>query len=262
MLVSRKQLLRGKPVKVKGIGTLVPPTLGSIFELSDNEENIDKYNLFINILLIELPQFLEIAKLKSFYSQLPDEVQCQCSLFNLLLLKPDIRQTLFECLSFFIAEKIEYCDKEYCFKVIDNKGQTIGVINNDNFESVRNNLLRLNCVNKKHEEKLKFKDEKARQVYLRCQKGREEFQKAKPQNDKKYNLINLVEYVATKSHSYNFFNIWDLTIYQFNVEFQRINFYNQVDTYTKRWSTWGEDKFDFSVWYENIEILNNGGKAE
>ena len=47
MLVSCKQLLRGKSIKVKGIGTLVPPTLDSIFELSDNEENIDKMRSLI-----------------------------------------------------------------------------------------------------------------------------------------------------------------------------------------------------------------------
>jgi hypothetical protein len=115
----------------------------------------------------------------------------------------------------------------------------------------------MNCISSKELKPLKFKNKKAREIYEKCQQGRAELEKAKSQGkaDSKYSLDNLVAYVATKSFAYNFENIWNLTIYQFQEVFHRLNLYNQMEAHTRRWSTWGKEPFDFSSWYHNMEIL-------
>ena len=251
MLVTKKQLLRGKPIKVKGIGTLVPPTISDVFDLTDDYDGVDKYSLYISILEISFDKLVKLIGLERFY----DIVNENYTLFDLLIVSNKVRQILLECLSFFIAEKIKFNDVKLCFDIIDDD-KIIGHIDSNNFEELRVNLLRINCINSKVRKPLKFANKRAKEVYLECQKGRQEYEKAVAKNDSgKQSLENLVSFVATKSNRYDFFNVWNLTIYQFNELAMRLNLYNQLDTYTKRWATWGKDEFDFSAWYENIEIL-------
>lgn len=251
MLITTKQLLRGKPIKIEGVGTLISPTVGDIFDLSDNSNGVDKYSLYISILEISFDKLVKLIRLEQFY----DIVNENYTLFDLLITSNKVRQILIECLSFFIAEKIRFDKENLCFEVVD--GNTIiGQINSSNFEELRVNLLRLNCISSKIRKPLKFANKRAKEVYLQCQKGREEYEKTVAKSSsQKQSLENLVSYVATKSNCYDFFNVWNLTIYQFNELVVRLNLYNQLDTYTKRWATWGKDQFDFSSWYDNIEIL-------
>lgn len=256
-MISTQHLLRGKPIRIDGIGTLVSPTLDSIFDLSGDTDSQDKYLIYLNILRMNLQSFLKMSGLEHIYNEMSDEQKQQCSLYKLLIAEKQMRSILIECFSFFIAENIEFNQENLCFDVLSDENETVGVINEENFNSVRFNILRMNCISAQEMKPLKFKNEHARQIYEACQQGREEFEKAKQTNkvDVKFSFENLVTYVATKSQTYNFENVWNLTIYQFQQEFQRLNLYNQLDTISKRWATWGKDKFDFSAWYENIEIL-------
>lgn len=260
-MITTQQLISGKPIKCIGLGTLVPPTIGKIFELSNecnltNETKVqDKYLLYLNILRMNLQEFLKISGLEKFYEQIP---QSELSLYDFLIIQDDMRKLLSECFSFFIAEKVSFNEERLCFDVINDNNELIGEINKDNFDAVRFNLLRLNCVSAKEIKPVKFRNKRAKEVYESCRKKRAEFEQTSTKNsssDAKYDFENLVAYVATKSPNYNFFNIGGLTIYQFNMAFHKQNLYNQLDTNTKRWATWGKDNFDFSAWYENIEIL-------
>ena len=255
-MISTQQLLSGKSIKFDGVGTFVPPTLGKIFSCAGDTHSNDKYILYLNTLQMTLKSFLKVANLSEYYDGLSETQKEQCTLYKFLISEETMRNVLLESFSFFIAEKVIF-DEIKCEFHIVNDNNVIGCINEKNFDTVRFNILRMNCISAQEIRPLKFKSEKARRIYEQCQKGKQELEKAKAQSktDDKYKLENLVAYVATKSFQYDMYNIWDLTIYQFQTILHRLNLYNQLDTYTKRWSTWGKDSFDFSTWYNNIEIL-------
>lgn len=255
-MISIQQLLSGKTIKLKDVGTLVPPTLGKIFDCVGETDISDKYLMYLNILRIDLKTFLKVSKLQAYYDGLTNKQKHQHTLYKFLITEKSLRDVLMECFSFFIAEEVIFDEIKYEFHIVEN-GQTIGKINEENFDLVRFNILRMNCISAQEIQPLKFKNEKARLVYEKSQKGKADLEKAKQQGglDDKYKLENLVAYVATKSNSYNFSNIWGLTIYQFQEIFHRLNLYNQMDAYTSRWSTWGKESFDYSSWYSDIKIL-------
>ena len=255
-MISIPQLLSGKTIKLKNVGTLVPPTLGKIFDCIGDTDVSDRYLIYVNILRIDLKTFLKISKLQTYCDGLNNKQKNRHTLYKFLITEKSLRDVLLECFSFFIAETVVFDEIKCEFHIVED-GQIMGKINEENFDLVRFNILRMNCISAQEIKPLKFKNEKARKIYEQSQKGKAKLEKAKQQNnlDDKYKLENLVAYVATKSSSYNFDNIWDLTIYQFQEIFHRLNLYNQMDAYTSRWSTWGKESFDYSSWYSDIKIL-------
>lgn len=258
-MISEAQLLRGKPIHLKTVGTIVPPTLDKIFD-SDNadEDPVENYLYYLAILQMTLDDFLDKAGLRDAFNSIPIAERISYNIYDFLILEEHTREILQKSLSFFIAEKIQFNQNTSAFDVISDD-RAIGLINKDNFEQVRTHILRVNCITFKPSLAPKFTSKKAQMIYEKCQAGRKQMDAAKSKhgtsNDMKYSLTNLVRYVGTRSQSYNLLNIWGLTVYQFYEEFHSMNLYTQLDAYTSKWSFWGKDKFDFSEYYSNIEFL-------
>lgn len=103
----------------------------------------------------------------------------------------------------------------------------------------------------------KFKNEKAKAIFEKIAQKKKEAKKQGKQNQ--IGLGNIISYLCSQNCGYTFFNIWDLTIYQLFDQFFRQNIKVQTDIYGIRWAAFGEQPFDFSIYYQSPNYKDNGG---
>lgn len=83
--------------------------------------------------------------------------------------------------------------------------------------------------------------------------GRAASQKQKAADERALSLSSIISAVAARHHSLNILNIWDLTVYQLYDQFAQLNKSLQVDVSSMRWAAWGQEPFDFSLWYKDMK---------
>ena len=103
----------------------------------------------------------------------------------------------------------------------------IGVINNDNFDLVRDYLLQINRIkiNETDDRPVKYKNEMARKLAERMAKA----EKSKQEKDNMDFGKMVSKYCADNKNGINISNVWDITIYQFYDQFVQHNHIRQSD---------------------------------
>lgn len=99
-------------------------------------------------------------------------------------------------------------------------------IDKDKFERIIGYIKYQNGLIKNNEDKYNPKDEKTKGFIDRMKQLSDKVNKLKnrtsDEEEIKYDFADLVSAVCVKSPSYNLFNIWDLTMYQFIDQFKRL----------------------------------------
>lgn len=246
MSISRLELLRGKDVVVSGIKLRQP----LIDEITDQESR-ERYNQAVGFISIGVVEILKSLGLSvEEYLKLSEEDRKQITYFSLLQLIPDIKEQVLTALAFFVIGNVEFDEEQSCFVVSNDDGQMIGVIGESNIDEVRNAILQICCF-RDSAPPTKFRNEKARQIYYKCQERKAKMEAAKKKDD--ISIENVVSSVAAKSPTYNLFNIFNLTLYQLYDQFAVINKLNQLDVIALRWAAYGEDDFDWALWYSDSD---------
>lgn len=202
------KLLRGHPIEIENVGKIHPITINNIIDAT-----IEKYNQHLNVLCIESED------IKKFLNN-TEEMQTFEFLYINCYQSPEYRNIVLDALMFFFREEV-YFDEKIGFYLGDI--QDLRFINQDNYENIKNIIRKLNCLvseKKVKEEQIKPANEKARKMLEQMQKNKEELDKVKSNNS--LNLCDLISIFAAYSENINILNVWELTFYQFNNQFNRL----------------------------------------
>lgn len=215
------ELLSNEPIHVEGVGDIKIPTLRDIRKIGYNV-----YEMLCNYLSVDLKKYLEIQELKEQYDKLSEDGKLANTLYNLIIRNAEFSKVYVLIFSFFISENMKFNTKNESFefyKTEDNGRELIGIINNDNFDIVRDYLLQINKIKQIEvkNEAVKYKNETARKLAERME------QAAKVKQDKELENFNIgkmiSKYCADNKNGINILNIWDMSIYQFYDQFAQHN---------------------------------------
>jgi len=199
-------LLSGDPILFQNICNIHPLTLREMKNLGFNT-----YNRYLSVLCISLNDVKEMMNLNEEDIDIFEIIYFNC--------KSDaIYQSLvFTALECFLKEKIGLCEYGfYLGKITENR-----IINKNNFSNIIRIIKLQNClIEKEIEEKIKPANERARKMLEQMKKNQEELNKVKSKNS--LNLYDLISIFAAYSENINIFNVWDLSFYQFNNQFNRL----------------------------------------
>jgi len=132
----------------------------------------------------------------------------------------------------------------------------VGSINESNFSEVVS-IIKQVCMiesDKSDEDdisKLKFKNKKAKEIYLKTIKAQKD--KEKERYDKNLSIPNIISAVCYKHPSINYLNVGGLTMFQLIDNFNRLNVDNDFYIAQVRVAVWGdsENQFKRDLWYLN-----------
>lgn len=212
------KLLRGKPIEVNDICKVHPITLDEIENIT-----ITKYYKYINLLCIDNETIKNIMDLNE-----------EITVFEFIYINcksnKEYRESIFEAFEFFLREEINICDFGFYLGSISNEKNNIRIINEEVFKEIVKIIKLQNClVDKQEEEKFKPANERARKMLEEMKKNQEELDKAKSKSKDSLNLCDLVSIFAAYSENMNIFNVWDLSFYQFNDQFNRLKIMKEYD---------------------------------
>lgn len=249
-LIDNFSLLSNEPINY-GICTLVPPQLKEIRKIGYNT-----YLSYLNCISMELNSFLEAIGISGNYASLTEKEKEACTVFNLLIAEPSMRDLLSNAVSFFVKETVIFNNSDSCFTLFEpNTENVVGVIATDNFDELRDGILQINYLSRSEVAPMKFKSAKAKAIYEKCQAGKKKME-TKGKGDINLNMPNVIASISTQHNSYNLLNIWDLTVYQLYDQFIRLNTKVQFDINSLKWAAWGSDPFEVSLWYKDIHLNN------
>lgn len=201
--------LCNEPFYLPKIGNVICPTLRDIRKVT--------YSVFCSY----------ISMLTMSFDQLKPEDQENYTSLYFFLFHKDI-YFLANLLKFFIADSIDL-DMATCtfslFTLEDNKKNHIGKIDNENFDSFRNEMCRILGI--REAAPLEYENELARKINNKLH------QAPKTQNssqDSNYDLDNMILKFCTHNKTgINILNVWDMTYYQFMCMFREFCNARQCD---------------------------------
>lgn len=236
------KLLRGCPIEIQNVGKIHPVTIDDILDIT-----LEKYNQHLNVLCIEpedIKKFLNIT----------DEVQTYEFLYINCLQSKEYRDIVFEALTFFFREEVRFSEL-YGFYLGEIEEKR--VINNENFEEVKYVIKKLNCIASKEDEEEKYNpaNERARKILekLKKDKATRERIKQKENEENMLSLFDLISILAAYGNNLNIFNIWDLTFFQFNNQFNRMKILKDYEVNIQiLMNTTEPDKVKYQHWLSKI----------
>lgn len=261
-------LLTPDPISLS-IGTLRKPTLREISKLTFFKYGM--YQVYIKLTPRDYYTVLNKNKNNGYWDTLSEEQKNEISIYDLILSEEQLLHTYLEILNYFFVERIAFRDGLFFVMGEDESGSSnnessgnennldnvVGIINPITFNEVIDAIQQICCI--KSEDPLdeatpKFKNEKAKKLYERMLKAKEEQNKRRArENHVNTTLPNIISATAAKSNSLNIINIWDITVFQLYDQFYKlrnndIHYLNVVRT-----SVWGDEKnqFDQAFWYRN-----------
>lgn len=183
---------------------------------------------------ISFLEYLEQSKLKEKYDTLSSEEKDKINLYSLLILYEPA--ALFGLIQFFIQDKVIFDGADLSFHVYkeeaengETKKTEIGKIDKDNFDLLRNEILKCLGLKQIETKKPKYKTERARILAEKIEKAKAQLNKTSKQ-DGNMALDNMIKKYCTHNKvGINILNVWDMTFYQFNVMFSEYNVGRQMD---------------------------------
>lgn len=208
------KLLRGKPLDI-GIGIIHPLTLDEIVELG-----YSRYNHYLTLLTIDKSYLenqgvdIDLSEIKNF-----DIIYENC------LHHKDFLKEYFDMLELFFKEPVSIGDGFFYFGDINEiiSGESKRVIYRDNFDEIVELIKQLNNISSMDTD-LNPANAKAKEILEKRQKAREVLAKVKNADgdSEPLTLSDLVSILCANGNNINLSNVWDLTIYQFNNQFNRM----------------------------------------
>lgn len=222
--------LCNEPYFIPNIGTIINPTLRDIRKITHKI-----FTLYVNICAMSVNDYLEQFNLKEQYDGLSQEKKDKNNLYTLLLYTN--KELLFGMIGFFMKDNVDFIKADLSFHIYteevnedgDDIKKEIGVINSDNFDTFRNEVLKILGFKQIETKKPKYKTERARLLAEKIAKAKSQLPKATKQDE---NMIfdNLIKKYCTHNKvGINILNVWDMTFYQFNTMFTEYNIGRQMD---------------------------------
>ena len=245
------------------IGTVKKPTLKEISEIT-----FGKF-YFYAALMTSTPRDYYTIILKNMgtiWSSMTENERDNATMYSMILADKELRILYEDMLNFYFEEDVHYIDglflvlkKDTTFDENIDSSAICGVIQEGNFNEVLSVFRQICCIeSEESEEKPKFKNKKAREIYEKIHKGQSQ-KAATKKKDINLSIPNIISAVASKHPSLNLTNIWNLTLFQLLDSFNRLQSNAVYDIDSMRVSTWGDEKktFDLALWYKNYYDTND-----
>ena len=258
-------LLCPEPISLS-IGTIRQPTLREIGKLS--YPRFGMYQVYLKLTPKDFYCVLCGDKGKDYWNALPEEQQRDITLYDIILLDETVKYTYLEILNFFFVERVVF--KNNLFLILDTDDYithvdelniddiVVGRISPKTLHDVLDIIQQILCIKSDDpmdEPEPKFKNAKARKLYEKMLKAKEQQKKEKDLKDyANLTLPNIISATAMKNAGLNIVNIWDSTLFQLYDQFGKTQNEDVHYLNTVRVAVWGdeENKFDPSLWYKNL----------
>lgn len=256
MKLDYATLISPYPLFLKNIGHVKCPTLREIWNPNITYQS---YQAFISLLAMTSQNYHEVVNLSnsSWYKILSNEEKENITVFDIIIEESEIQQKFYDVFNFFFVENIiwdshnniyiTYMDLDENKKIIPT-----GFIYKKNFSELCDIILQ-KCGIIRNDSDIdisKIKNKRALEIFKKIQKARKQIS---VKHDKDLELPNIIAKVAVKAKSINYLNIWDLTVFQlqeqFNQECQNVMFdINSISV-----AAYGNEKNTFkgNEWYKN-----------
>ena len=250
MKFAYEDLLSGDSIPVNGIAHFHSPHL---YELNPNKGiGAWKYNLYLNIMSWgqdEIIKFLRTATKRGWKAL--DKAE-NITVFQLITIIDYVRDLFIEGIGFFIDENIEWDKNERCYITKDKSTQErYGLIDENNFEDVRDMILQMNYINLGNKGKpTKFDSPAAEQLWKRAQQYMINQKKRAP--DKKMALGNLISKLCAGQTGYTLLNIYELTVFQFYDQFFQYQYLKAMSMNDTVFCIHGGKKYDSQEWLKPL----------
>lgn len=238
------------PIRLS-IGSIKKPTLADIDEIG-----FDTFSYYEYFLKMTPDMYYDAGFGKG--NTAPRDVND--TLFDIIVRDNNMQDIYSDVFSFFFEEKVEYLDDLF---IVSNKSfrdetftkdDIVGIIFRDNIDEILGILQQICCIYSEEEHKEetpKFKNDIAKEIYEKIQKGQKEL--VKKDDSGLHSLANIVSAINGRHNSLNYTNIWSLTIFQVFDTFEREITNCWYDISSRSLSIWGDEKktFDPLMWCKN-----------
>ena len=205
-------LLSGMPIELN-FGKLYPLKLQDIVKLG-----YSKYNYYISLLLIDK------SNLQNEEDNLNDITNFEV-IYEICNFNEQFKKNYFNMLELFSKETVRLWNGFFYFG--DLKEERI--INKDNFDEFIILLKEINCMINKEDNEFNPANEKAREIAERIKRAREKINKVKSKSGENLSLSDLISAFAFYNKNTDLNSIFEMTIYQFNNQFQRMQLVNNYE---------------------------------
>ena len=248
-------MLTGDTIPVKGVGHLRSPHLSELAPA--HGVGYDIYNLYLNFLSWDKEKILQYDKVMGLRGVDRLSAAERLTTYDVITLLPETREFCREVLSFFMSETIEWEDetrKYVAYSTDDDEQHITGEICRENFEDVRSMMLQLNFIGLDQEdEHVTHTSDHSKELWERAQSFLKKQAEAKEKEDKpEYHIGNIVSKLCSVHPSYNFLNVWKLTVFQLYDAFFQCSYMRSSDLNEAIFSNHGGDKFSFESWLKPI----------
>lgn len=216
MRITHETLIRAKPLKIDQ-SLLYLPTLEEIFDLG-----VNIYLEYLQAIILDMSELsLEFDEEEQFSDY---------QIFLMLVLTDkNFKDTFFEAMEFFTKDTFVF--EEGVIVSLKKEEGPDGVIelkfhqifSEEFWNEIRQKLSIAHW--QPEPKKVQYASARARAIMKKIQKNKEEVQriKAKKGQSSSLDLYEIIGSVCTHSNSYNLFNVWGLTYYQFFDHYYRLN---------------------------------------
>lgn len=211
-----------------------------------------KYSLYIYLMMSSPKQLAEIG----------GDQNVQETVWSAITSSAALRALFCEALSFFLMENVLYDDKHDLFLTyLDNEAHSgntpkmslVGVISKDNLDDVRAMVLVRNYISpSKANVDIKFASEKAREIWEKAQAYLEKESSNKKENPRT-SLGNIVSKLCAIHPSYNYLNVFDLTVFQLYDAFFQLCFMRSVEFSESIVANHGSKEFQYERWMDPVK---------
>jgi hypothetical protein len=218
---DKLKLLAGLSLSMGDI-LIKPLTLRQIVE-----KGYEQYNLYLMNLVAE-PQDFNLAKDVDMTNIFTWDI----ILSNMYYGTDEYRKFLIEALQLFLNSKVRFISTQGFFHIGESiwddikKTCNFNSLNKENYEDFKRILKSQNCLDKeKKDEFANTANSKAEEIKRKILKGRQSIQGA----ETKVSFEDLISVLAANGNNLNILNVWDVTLVQFNNQFNRMQMVESYD---------------------------------
>lgn len=247
------------PIKLS-IGTLIKPKLRDISKVT-----FDTYSYYESLAKLTPKSYYNAVRKNmggiEYWESLSLGERNNLKLFDIIVKEAELKSSYLEMFNFFFVENVVIYEdlfivlKEGIKEISSqsNAEDVQGIITKENFNDIIFVIQQICCIeDKSNNEKLKFKNNLAKELFFKMQKAVEK-QKIERKEDKNFELPNLISAVSNSHPTIDPINVWDLTVYQLMDSFNRLQTNRMLDMQATSVSVWGDKKnaFNPALWYKN-----------
>lgn len=175
-----------------------------------------KYSLCLNIFSLEL---------KDMFDEIPEEFQ-NVNIFDILINSgvEDVVNNFLDAIRLFLRNDAELVGQEVWL----NGDGEIKIIDRYNWEKICKIIKLQNCIDSEKEDYNPANDE-AKRIAENFKKAKEKINKIKSKSDEDLNLSDLISAFAFYNKNTNLMDVFNMSMYQFNNQFQRMQIINDYE---------------------------------